>query len=247
MPYEPVSLRWERLDPREALARSEAFLETMRARRSVRMFSPEPVPRELIERILTIAGRAPSGSNIQPWKVIVLTGEARAGLSAELVALHEAGDGGSWEYSYYSDVWREPYLERRRRCGWGLYGKLGIGKGDRAATKAQQGRNYLFFEAPVGLIFTIDRDLARGAWLDTGMFLQSIMVAARSFGLETCPQAAFCPYHEAIGRRLAIPETEMIVCGMGLGYADPDAPVNAYRTERMGLDAFVRFIGGDGE
>jgi nitroreductase len=179
---------------------------------------------------------------MQPWKVIVLTGKAKAGLCAELVALHNSGDEGSWEYAYYSDVWREPYLERRRRCGWGLYGVLGIKKGDREGTKAQQGRNFEFFGAPVGMIFTIDRDLARGAWLDYGMFIQSIMVAARSFGLETCSQAAFCIYHEAISKRLGIPPGEMIVCGMALGYSDPTAPVNTFRTEREPVANFARFV-----
>lgn len=220
--------------------------EAIVGRQSIRAFLPKPVPRELIERILTVAGRAPSGSNMQPWKVIVLTGQARAGLSAELLRLHESGNGGSWEYAYYSDVWREPYLERRRRCGWGLYGTLGIAKGDRAATKAQQGRNFLFFDAPVGLIFTIDRELARGAWIDYGMFLQSLMVTARTLGLETCPQAAFCVYHKEISQRLGIPENEMIVCGMAMGYADPEAPINTFRTERVPVAEFARFLGDVG-
>ena len=215
--------------------------EAIVGRQSIRAFQPTPVPRALIEKILAIAGRAPSGSNIQPWRVIVLTDTALGAVSAELKALHEAGDAGAWEYKYYSDVWREPYLERRRRCGWGLYGTLGIAKGDREATLAQQGRNFRFFDAPVGLIFTIDRDLAQGSWLDYGMFLQSLMVAARGEGLESCAQAAFCAYHRTISRRLAIPDTQMIVCGMALGYADQAAPVNTFRTERMALEDFVEF------
>jgi nitroreductase len=225
-------------DPTSMMTVEQAIV----GRQSIRAFLPEPVPRELIEKLLEIAGRAPSGSNIQPWKVVVLTGEAKSALCADLMALHEAGEDGSWQYPYYSDVWREPYLERRRRTGWGLYGTLGITKGDRAATRAQQGRNYLFFDAPVGLIFTIDQDLARGSWLDYGMFLQSIMIAARAVGLETCAQAAFCAYHAAISRRLRIPDVEMIVCGMALGYADPQAPVNTFRTERMGTAEFARFV-----
>jgi nitroreductase len=216
--------------------------EAIVGRQSTRAYLPTPVDRALIGRILAIAGRAPSGSNIQPWKVTVLTGNARRALSDELVALHAAGENGNWSYQYYSDVWREPYLERRRRTGWGLYGTLGIAKGDRAASREFQGRNYDFFGAPVGLIFTIDRDLALGSWLDYGGFLQSIMIAARSFGLETCPQAAFCEYHEVIAARLSIPDSEMVVCGMALGYPDPDAIVNTFRTERMGLDDFVRFV-----
>jgi nitroreductase len=216
--------------------------EAITGRQSTRAFLPTAVDPELIRRILEIAGRAPSGSNIQPWKVAVLSGEVKRALCDELVALHASGEKGNWAYQYYSDVWREPYLERRRRTGWGLYGTLGIAKGDREASRAFQGRNYDFFGAPVGLIFTIDRDLALGSWLDYGGFLQSIMIAARSFGLETCPQAAFCEYHEVISQRLSIPDTEMLVCGMALGYADRQAIVNTFRTERMGLEDFVRFV-----
>ncbi len=216
--------------------------EAIVGRQSIRAFLPRPVPRELIEKLLEIAGRAPSGSNMQPWKVTVLTGAAKDGMCADILALHEAGDDGQWPYKYYSDVWREPYLDRRRKTGWGLYGTLGIKKGDREGTKAQTGRNFIFFDAPVGLIFTIDRDLAQGAWLDYGMFLQSIMIAARAMGLETCPQAAFCPYHEVVARHIAMPDTETIVCGMALGYMDPVAVVNTFRTERMAAGEFVRFM-----
>ncbi len=216
--------------------------EAITGRQSIRAYKPDPVPRETIARIIEIAGRAPSGSNMQPWKVRVLTGAAKAKLSAELLRLHESGDNGHWEYAYYSDVWREPYLARRRQTGWGLYGLLGIPKGDRAASRAYQGRNFDFFGAPVGLIFTIDRDLARGAWLDYGMFLQSIMIAARAEGLETCPQAAFCIFHETIQRMLAIPQTEMVVCGMALGYADPASQINTFRTDREDVGGFVQFV-----
>lgn len=211
-------------------------------RQSIRAYKPDPVPRAVIERLFEIAGRAPSGSNMQPWKVRVLTGAAKTALSTELVRLHESGDNGHWEYEYYSDVWREPYLSRRRQTGWGLYGVLGIPKGDREASRKYQGRNFEFFGAPVGMIFTIDRDLARGAWLDYGMFLQSIMIAARAEGLETCPQAAFCIFHDAIQRMLAIPETEMVVCGMALGYADLSSPINSFRTEREPVSGYVSFL-----
>ena len=216
--------------------------EAITGRQSIRAYKPDPVPRETIERLLAIAGRAPSGSNIQPWKVRVLTGAAKDRLTAELVRRHASGDNGTWEYQYYSDVWREPYLARRRETGWGLYGLLGIPKGDRAASRAYQGRNFEFFGAPVGMIFTIDRDLARGAWIDYGMFLQSLMIAARAERLETCPQAAFCVFHDVIQRLLAIPESEMVVCGMALGYADPGDKVNTFRTAREEVAAFTQFI-----
>ncbi|MGE0629067.1 MAG: nitroreductase [Hyphomicrobiaceae bacterium] len=217
--------------------------EAIAGRQSIRAFLPREVERATIEHIIGIARRAPSGSNMQPWKVIVLTGPGRQRFCDALVALHDAGDDGDWEYPYYSDVWREPYLARRRKTGWGLYGTLGIAKGDRAASRAFQRRNYQFFGAPVGMIFTIDRDLAKGSWLDYGMFLQSIMIAARSFGLETCPQAAFCVYHSRIQELLEIPAEEMVVCGMGLGFADPDAAVNSFRTEREEVAGFTRFVG----
>ena len=208
-------------------------------RRSIRAFRPDPVPLATIERIIEIAGRAPSGSNIQPWKVWVLTGEATRTLGRELSALHEAGDEGDWEYKYYPVTWREPYLARRRATGFGLYKLAGIAKGDAAAMRRQHRRNFVFFDAPAGLIFTIDRDMELGSWLDTGMFIQSVMLAAKGFGLDTCPQAAFCQYHRVIQRRLSIPTGQMIVCGMALGIADWAVPENALRTERMALADYV--------
>lgn len=217
--------------------------EAITGRRSIRAFLPSPVPRELIDRILKIAARAPSGSNIQPWKVWVLEGKVKEALSRALTAEHEAGIDGEWEYAYYPRKWREPYLARRRACGFGLYATVGIGKGDTAAMKAQHGRNFVFFDAPVGLLFSIDRDMEIGSWLDYGMFLQSIMVAAREFGLETCPQAAFAPRHKTIQRLVGIPADEMLVCGIALGYADPSAKVNEFTPERLELGEFVTYVG----
>ena len=179
--------------------------EAITGRRSIRAFMPKPVPREIIQKILLIAGRAPSGTNIQPWKVWVLDGKVRDELVREMKAGYDAGDSGHREYHYDMQNWREPYLARRRACGFGLYNTIGIPRGDKERMRAQQGRNYQFFDAPVGLIFSIDRDLEIGSWVDYGMFLQSIMVAARSFGLETCPQAALCSRHALLQKRLGIP------------------------------------------
>ena len=165
--------------------------EAVAGRRSIRAFLPTPVPRELIERVLAIAGRAPSGSNVQPWHVWVLQGAVRDEICREAVGRYDRGEATPREYNYYPVKWREPYLARRRACGWGLYGTLGIGREDKGRMHAQHARNFAFFDAPVGLVFSIDRDLEKGSWLDYGMFLQSIMVAARRFGLETCPQAAW--------------------------------------------------------
>jgi len=194
-----------------------------------------------------VASRAPSGVNTQPWKVTVLTGRAKEELSRRILAEHDARSGmGSvgadvGEYDYYPTEWVSPYLERRRKIGWDLYSLLGIGKGDKARMHAQHGRNYIFFGAPVGLIFTIDRILRQGSWLDYGMFLENIMVAARARGLDTCPQAAFIGFYEVIAQHLELPASEMVVCGMSLGWADPSAPENRLVTEREPVSAFARF------
>ena len=210
-------------------------------RRSMRACRSDPVPPETVRHLLRVASRAPSGSNIQPWRVHVLTGARLAALCRDLLAVHEAGEPEQREYDYYPTAWRAPYLDRRRKAGWGLYALAGIAKGDRAAAARQRGLNYGFFGAPVGLIFTIDRDLERGSWLDYGMFLQSIMVAARGQGLDTCPQAALANYPAVLRHHCAIPDGEMVVCGMALGRADPEAPTNALVTEREDLPSFVTF------
>jgi nitroreductase len=219
--------------------------EAMLSRRSLRAFKPDPVPRETVERILALASRAPSGSNIQPWRVVVVGGEARERLVQAMHGefLQHGEEGWRREYDYYPTRWREPYLARRRKIGWDLYGLLGIGKGERERTRAQHARNYLFFDAPVGLVFTLERDLPVGAWLDTGMFLQNVMLAARAFGLDTCPQAAIASAHSVLRRELEIPEGEIVVCGMSLGYARADAVENGLITEREPVAGFARFVG----
>jgi nitroreductase len=216
-------------------------LEAMATRRSMRGFLPTPIPRSTIEAILAAAARAPSGSNIQPWKVRVTMGAEKARLSAALRAAHDAGAKVPREYEYYPRHWREPYLGRRRKVGWALYTLAGVARGDEAAGHAQQGRNYDFFGAPVGLFVTLDRDLEQGSWLDTGMFLQNVMLAARAHGLHTCPQAAFCSHHDIVRAHLGIPEAEALVCGMSLGFADPAEPTNRLESEREPLSAFVTF------
>lgn len=210
-------------------------------RRSVRGFLPDPVPEATIRELLALAARAPSMTNTQPWRVHVLTEAARARLSAEILQAHDRGEHPDFEYPYYPKVWKSPYLDRRRQIGWALYGLLGIAKGDFAATKIQHGKNYGFFGAPVGMIFTIDRDLQLGSWLDLGMFLQGLMIAARGAGLDTCPQAAFGNYHAIIRRQLAIPDAEVVVCGMALGHRDPDEPANALVPPREPVGAFTTF------
>jgi nitroreductase len=218
------------------------------SRRSIRAFLPTPVPRQIIEEILAVATRAPSGVNTQPWKVTVLTGAAKEELSRRVLAAHDAnfaaGSTGAdvGEYDYYPTEWVPPYIERRRKVGWDLYGLLGIAKGDKPRMHAQHGRNYRFFDAPVGMIFTIDRILRQGSWLDYGMFLENIMIAARGRGLDTCPQAAFIGFHKVIGEFLELPASQMVVCGMSLGHADESAPENRLITEREPVAAFTRFV-----
>ena len=214
-------------------------------RHSIRAFLPTPVSEETIRAILGLAARAPSGTNTQPWKVYVLTGEAKRALSRRLVAAYDdpaEHAAHTEEYDYYPTEWRSPYIDRRRKVGWDLYGLLGIAKTDKAGMHAQHRRNYGFFGAPVGLIFTIDRILRQGSWLDYGMFLQNLMVAARGHGLDTCPQAAFMQFHAIISDELGIPASEQVVCGMALGHADPDAVENSLTTEREPVEGFARFF-----
>ena len=214
-------------------------------RQSVRAFLPTPVPRETVEEIFQLASRAPSGTNTQPWRAIVLTGAAKQRLSDAILAVYndaEQRKQHTEEYAYYPTQWVDPYLARRRKIGWDLYGLLDIGREDKAKMHAQHGRNYVFFDAPVGIIFTIDRILEQGSWLDFGMFLQNVMVAARARGLDTCPQAAFTQFHRVIARELELRENEMVVCGMSLGYADMSKIENGLVTEREPVSGFTRFV-----
>lgn len=215
------------------------------SRHSVRAFLPDKVAREDIERILEVAARAPSGTNTQPWKVYVLTGDAKRRLSDAIVAVHSdpaLASQHTEEYAYYPRQWVSPYIDRRRKVGWDLYALLGLTRDDKAGMSAQHGRNYRFFDAPVGFIFTIDRVMEQGSWLDYGMFLQSIMIAARGRGLDTCPQAAFTQYHKIIEQHLDLPPGEMVVCGMALGYADSSKIENTLMTAREPVAGFTRYV-----
>jgi len=175
----------------------------------------------------------------------VLTGDAKAELSRKILAAYDDPEEAAThkeEYAYYPTEWRSPFIDRRRKIGWDLYGLLKIGKTDKSRMHDQHGRNYLFFDAPVGLIFTIDRVMQQGSWLDFGMFLQNIMVAARARGLDTCPQAAFTQFHRIIMEHLGAPPNEQLVCGMSLGHADPNAVENTLVTERDPVERFTHFL-----
>ncbi|MGD9601748.1 MAG: nitroreductase [Gammaproteobacteria bacterium] len=223
---------------------TSAVDEAITSRRSVRAFLPTPVPRQTVEALLTVASRAASGTNIQPWQVHVVTGESKARLSAAILdvfndparlAKHQS------EFSIYPDEWISPYIDRRRKVGWDLYGLLGIGKGDRERTHAQHARNFLFFDAPVGLIFTLHRSLGYAAWVDYGMFMGNLMTAARARGLHTCPQFAFAQFQRVIAEVLPLPAHERVLCGMSLGYEDTGAVENTLRSERAPLAEWTTF------
>ena len=219
------------------------------SRMSARAFLPTPVPRATLEHILQVASRAPSGTNTQPWKVYVLQGASRDSLVDKCCAAHDAmradpSLAGQYreEYDYYPEKWVSPYIDRRRENGWSLYGLLGITKGDKDKMHLQHQRNFRLFDAPVGLMFTLDKVMGRGSLVDYGMFLQSIMVAARGHGLHTCPQAAWNGFAKIILPHIGAGEDEMLVCGMALGYADPANPVNGFHTPREPVASFTHWL-----
>jgi len=215
----------------------------IRSRRSIRAFLPDPVDEATVRDILELASLAPSGTNTQPWRVHVASGAVRDNLCGEITAAFLRGGEDQEEYAYAPTPWPDTYQARRRACGWGLYGTLGIAKGEKDRMQAQHARNFSFFDAPVGLFVTIERGLEYGSWLDIGLFLQTLMLAARARGLDTCPQQAFAGFHRIIQRRLQIPEREMVVCGVALGYADMNAPENHFQPARVPVDAFAVFHG----
>lgn len=219
--------------------------DALTARKSVRAFRPDPVPLSLVTEILEIASRAPSGTNIQPWKVHVVAGETRRRLEAEVLAHREtqpADDGAEFPRTSKR---KEPYITRMRTLGKEMYSLLGIPKGDKEANWRQWGRNYQFFDAPVGLLFTLDKDLDAMSFIDIGILMQSIMLAAKARGLDTCAQGAWNNYWSVTRRVLGVPEDEYIICGMSLGYADESAAVNTLVSERESLSDFVTFHGFD--
>ncbi len=223
--------------------------QAIASRQSMRQFLPTPVPKETIAHLLALASRAPSGTNTQPWKAYVLQGASRDALVAKVCQAHDALRANPAlvaeyreEYDYYPEKWVSPYIDRRRENGWGLYGLLGIGKGDKDRMHAQHQRNFRFFDAPVGLMFTLDRVMGRGSLVDYGMFLQSIMIGARGHGLHTCPQAAWNGFAKVILPHIGAGENEMLVCGMALGYADEAELVNTFRTPRVSAKDFTTWL-----
>jgi nitroreductase len=214
------------------------------SRRSVRGFLPTPVSREVVEHLLDVAARAPSGTNMQPWQVMALAGEPLARFCEGVAAAFLAGEEPAGiEQLYYPQPSFEPYLARRRKIGWDLYGLLGIGRGDRDRARVHIANNLRYFGAPVGLIFTIDRRLELGSWVDYGMFLENIAIAARARGLDTCPMALFAEFPRTVRRLLGLGDGVKVVCGMAIGFEDRDAPANALVTERVPASEFSEFRG----
>jgi len=216
--------------------------EAIRNRKSVRAFLDKPVPDELVNEILDCARWAPSGGNSQPWHVAVLTGKTKQQVGSALAKRRADGVNANPDYQYYPSEIEEPYIARKRACGHTLYSALGIERNDIETRKAQWMKNYHSFRAPVMLLFFIDSILEKGSWVDIGMFIQNVMLAARGHGLETCPQAALAEYPDVVRNLLNIPDCRKLVCGMALGYADYNDPSYQYRTEREPLKEFAQWF-----
>jgi nitroreductase len=214
-------------------------LDAIRQRFSARAYLPRPVERALVESVLDTARWAPSGVNIQPWKVDVVTGVMKQRLAEALIAVKKSGVKEEPDYLYYPAKWEEPYATRRKESGLALYKALGVGKDDHEKRMAAWLKNFSFFDAPVGLLFFIDKRLERGSWLDLGMFIQNVMISAKAHGLDTCPQASFAEFPATIRKTLEVPETFAFACGMAMGYADMTAEVNNYRTKREPVESFM--------
>ena len=228
---------------------TNAVDQAITSRMSARAFTAQPVPREVLTQLLELAARAPSGTNTQPWKVYVLQGQSRDSLVAKVCAAHDeirANPDMAAEYreayDYYPEKWVSPFIDRRRENGWSLYSLLGIAKGEKDKMHAQHQRNYRFFDAPVGLMFTMDKVMGRGSLVDYGMFLQTLMLAARGHGLHTCPQAAWNAFAKIILPHMGASDNEMLVCGMALGYADETEVVNTFHTPRESVASFTTWL-----
>lgn len=215
--------------------------EAIRGRRSTRAYLDREVPEKTLRAILETARWAPSGVNIQPWRVAVVQGATKERLSEGIIDARQSGAEENPDYRYYPEQWHEPYKGRRKACGLALYGALGIGRDDKERMKESWDNNYRFFGAPVGLFFFMERQVGQGAWLDMGMFIQSVMLAARAHGLDSCPQASLADYPDIVRGILGIDDEWLLLCGLSLGYADPDAEVNRYRTEREEIDTFTQW------
>jgi nitroreductase len=222
----------------------DAVDRTIMGRFASRSFTSRAVPKQTIVDILDVARFAPSGANIQPWRVYVVAGAKKEEISRALTQAHEEAPGQhSSEYQYYASQLPEPYSSRRDQFGRLFYGSLGIQQSDMVARAYQTSKNYGFFGAPVGLIVAIDRRLAVGNWLDLGMFIQNVMIAAGARGLQTCPQETFSKYHALLRILLPIPTEEMVVCGMSIGFAEGESVNSGSLMPKAVVDEFAQFAG----
>ncbi len=219
------------------------LLEAIKGRASTRAFLDKEVTSETIRQVLDVARWAPSGVNSQPWQVAVTSGDKKQQIGDRIVAALKDGEKAKPDYKYYADKFSEPYRSRQVTCGKALYGALGIQREDKERRMDQWIQNYYGFGAPVELFIFIEDILEKGSWVDTGMFIQNVMLAARGFGLETCPQAAMAEYPDVIREVLELPDSLQLVCGIAVGYPEPEDPVNNYRTEREKVDTFTRWYG----
>lgn len=216
--------------------------EAIRHRKSTRAFLTKEVEQDKIVRILETARHAPSGANTQPWQVAVVSGQQKKELQERMIAAFDKGEQETKDYHYYPEKWAVPYSGRRTSCGMQLYSALGIERQDRKRRRMQWVANYRAFDAPVMLLFFIDSSLATGSYIDYGMFLQSLMLAALDEGLATCPQAALAEYPNLVRQTLGYPDNALLLCGVALGYEDREAAINQYRTPREPVEKFTKFF-----
>lgn len=216
----------------------QSVIDAVSKRRSIRRFLPKAVEDGVVAEIIEAAARAPSGQNMQPWLIHVVTGETREALCREVTAAAAAGDGSD-DYPYFPAAIQEPYLSRRRKVGFDLFAIYGVERNDMDGRMRALLRNFEFFGAPVGLFFTMERSWGLGAWIDIGNVMTNVMTVARAYGLETCPQQAWAEYGRPVRNVLRIPEQHVIVSGMALGYADYDADENQLVTGRAPAEEFV--------
>ncbi len=218
--------------------------DAIMSRRSVRKFLPKPVPMDSLRRIIEGAGMAPSGNNIQPWKLYVIGGEKKAALSADILDAIANGNPDDYqpEFPYYPTKWFEPFKTRRQETGSGLNDKLGIARDDPAARNAQMNKNSESFNAPIGLFVAFHRDLATGTYMDIGMFIENILIGARGEGLHTCGQAAFTWFHSVVRKHLEMPDEELLACGISMGFEDEGALENEFRVSKLAIEEFTTFL-----
>jgi len=218
-------------------------IEALQSRHSTRAFLDKPVNKETIIEILDAARHAPSGVNTQPWQVAVLTGDSKLNLQEKIEQAFRDGTKADMDYQYYPSQWEEPYKSRRKACGLQMYSALEISREDKQRQMDQWAANYRSFDAPVMLLFFMDGSMQTGSYIDYGMFIQSVMLAAMEKGLATCPQASLAEYPDIIKHELGYLRDNVLLAGMAMGYEDTSAPVNSYRTDREGVHSFTRFFG----